>query len=407
MDQPGNAGEKQLFGDPKSTMMRTILSVYVLFFSLCSHAGFAQQAVTFKNFASFKQIVKGIDFYASNRQQIAPYEKRAAETIARLETLLGTDLPRGAIFVCSTLAQKDSIYEPKVLRAGYGWTLTAITPEVRIEEMLSRIKSQLGGEIPAEIKSRINNRPPEMLAEAQKQMVDSTIQQIAHAVVWALLDKESQFRSSRLDDMGKSPLPDWLDIGIASYASGREANLEFLKEHMDQTFPLEDVLAMSRPFVASSIDQGSGGGFSGRSGGTSRFGGSNGGGFGGFSGGQGMPPSFGGGGGGFSGGQGMSDFGSRSSGGFGGRGTGQRGNSQRILPKDEQDRMLFDSQASTFFSYLLEKVGLEKVKLLIKQAEEGKESREFVTQSDVLGTDLGQIESDWAAWVQALSPPKS
>jgi uncharacterized membrane protein YgcG len=388
-------------------MIRTVLSALVLIFTLGNVRAFAQETATFKNFAAFRQLVKGIDFYASNRQAVAAYEKPAAETMTRLEALLGTNLPKGAIFVCSTLEQKDSIYEPKVLKSGYGWTLTAITPEVRIQEMLARIKSQFDGEIPAEIKARINNRPPEMMAEAEKQMVSTINQQIAHAVLWSLLDSESQFRSSRLDDMGKSPLPDWLDMGIASYASGTEANLEFLKEHMDQTFPLEDVLAMARPFVASSGDQGMGGGFSGRGGGGMfRSGGSEGGGFGG---GQGMPPNFRGGeGGGFGGGQGMPpNFGSRGSGGFNGGGRGQRGGSQRTLPKDEQDRMLFDGQASTFFSYMLEKVGLERMKVLIQQVREGKDSREFITQADVLGTDIGQIESDWAKWVQALQVPKS
>jgi hypothetical protein len=190
---------------------------------------------------------------------------------------------------------------------------------------------------------------------------------------------------------------------------------------MDQTFPLEDVIAMSRPFVASSVDQGTDGGSFGRGGNRmSRSGGNNGGesgggqgmpGFGegnsgGFGGGQGMP-SFGrGNSGGFGGGQGMPGFGSRGSGGRSG-GMGQRGGSQRILPKDEQDRILFDTQSSTFFSYMLEKVGLEKMKLMIKQVEEGKESREFITQVDVLGSDFGQIESNWASWVQALSLPKS
>jgi hypothetical protein len=402
-------------------MIKTILSAFVLILTLTNARAYAQQAVSFRHFASFKEVVKGIDFYASSRKAVTPYEKPAAETMARLKDLLDTELPKGAIFICSTLEQKDSVYEPKVLKLGYGWTLTAITPEVRMEEMLSRIKSQFGGEIPAEIKARINNRPQEMMAEAEKQMIDSITQQIPHAVLWALLDKDSQFRSSRLDDMGKSPLPDWLDIGIASYASGREGNLEFLKGHMDQTFPLEDVIAMSRPFVASSVDQSTGGGSFGRGGNRmSRSGGNNGGesgggqgmpGFGegnsgGFGGGQGMP-SFGrGNSGGFGGGQGMPGFGSRGSGGRSG-GMGQRGGSQRILPKDEQDRILFDTQSSTFFSYMLEKVGLEKMKLMIKQVEEGKESREFITQVDVLGPDFGQIESNWASWVQALSLPKS
>ena len=51
--------------------------------------------------------------------------------------------------------------------------------------------------------------------------------------------------------MGKSPLPDWLDIGIASYVERSQyAPSPTCKQNMDQTFPLEDVLSMARPFAA-------------------------------------------------------------------------------------------------------------------------------------------------------------
>ena len=104
--------------------------------------------------------------------------------------------------------------------------------------MLARMKSQMGGEIPAEILDRMKNRPPEMMAECRKADGSSTVtQQIAYAVIQSMLDKDLQYRSSRLDDMGKSPLPDWLDIGIASYASGSNPNVSFLQQNMDQTFP--------------------------------------------------------------------------------------------------------------------------------------------------------------------------
>ena len=69
--------------------------------------------------------------------------------------------------------------------------------------------------------------------------------------------------------------------------------------------------------------------------------------------------------------------------------------------------MLFDGQASTFFAYLIDKVGLERVKQLVKQAVEGKESREFVTQPDVLGPDFTKIEEGWAGWVKNLKAPQS
>lgn len=381
-------------------MIRPIITAFLFFAVLGINSAQAQQTVQFKRFASFKQVVAGIDFYASSRQTIAPYEKPAAEAIARLKALLGTELPKGAIFICSTLEQKDSIYEPMILKRGYAWTLALNTPDVRVQEMMARVKSQMGGQVPAELLERFKNRQPEMLADAEKQMATTMAQQISYAVLQTLLDKELRYRSSRLDDMGKSPLPDWLDIGIASYASDTTYNLSYLQEHMDQTFPMEDLIAMSRPFVASSYsDQGRSGGGGGDRGGMTRMGGVEGEG-GGFP--QGMPQGMQQGG--FSG-RGMNG-GGFGGGGFGGNG-GQRGGGQRNIPKDEQDRMLFDGQASTFFAYLIDKAGIEKVKQLVKQAVEGKESRAFVTQMDVLGPDFSKIEEAWAGWVKNLKAPQS
>jgi hypothetical protein len=385
-------------------MIRSIIAALFFFSTLGIEPAQAQQAVTFKRFVSFKQIVPGIDFYASSRQIIAPYEKPAAAAMDRLKVLFGAELPKGAIFICSTLEQKDSIYEPMVLKQGYSWMLAANTPDVRIQEMMARMKSQMGGQVPAEVLDRIKNRPPEMLAEAEKQTVTTVIQQVAYAVMQTLLNKDLRYRSNRLDDMSKIPLQDWLDIGIAAYVSDAPFNVAYLQQNFDQTFPMEDVIAMSRPFVASSTsDQnrgnGSGGGGMNRMGG-GEAGGQGGGGFpqgmpqGAPSGvGQGMPQ------GGFSG-RGMGG-----SGGFGGN--GGRGGAQRTIPKDEQDRMLFDGQASTFFAYMIDKVGIEKVKQLVKYAVEGKESREFILQADVLGPDFSKIEENWAAWVKTLKAPQT
>ncbi len=90
-------------------------------------------------------------------------------------------------------------------------------------------------------------------------------------------------------------------------------------------------------------------------------------------------------------------------GGFGGEGgqRGQRGGQQRQMSKDEQDRTIFDGQAITLFSFLLEKIGIDKVKELIKQAQEGKETREYLSRPDVLGSDFEKIEEAWTAWVKA------
>lgn len=395
-------------------MVRPIIAVVCLIVTFGNGFARAEQPVAFKHFASFKGIVPDVDFYASNRQALAAYEKPIGETIARLKSLFGTNLPKGAIFICSTLEQKDAVYEPKVLKSGYSWSLTAVGPEVRSQEMLARIKGQMGGQVPAEILDRMRKMQPEMMASQEKQMVTTITQQIAYAVLQTMLDKDLQYRSSRLDDMGKSPLPDWLDIGIASYASGSNSALSYLQQNMEQSFPLEDILSMARPFVASSSGQNGNGD---RGGGMGRFnrGGGEGGGMpGGGMPGGGMPgggmPDGGMPGGGMSGGgqgslgaRGMGGFGGGGTGGFGGSGGqgGQRNGGQRMMPKDEQDRMLFDGQSSTFFSYMIDKVGIEKVRELIKQVQEGKESREYVSKADVFGPDFEKIEEDWAAWVKA------
>ena len=245
---------------------RPIIAVFILAAAFSFNLADAQQTASFKSFTAFKNVVPDIDFYASSRQTIAPYEKPAGETIAKLKQLFGPNLPKGAIFICSTQVQKDAVYEPKVLRSGYSWSLVAETPEVRAQAMLARIKSQMGGDVPAEIRDRMQRMQPEMMANAGRQ-VSSITQQIAHAVIQTLLDKDIQYRSSRLDDMSKSSLPDWLDIGIATYASGANNSLSYLSQNMDQTFPIEDVLSMARPFVASTSGQNGGGDRQGRSGG--------------------------------------------------------------------------------------------------------------------------------------------
>jgi hypothetical protein len=390
-------------------MIRLIFAVLVFVATLGANFSYAQQAVQFKNFVTFKQLVPGIDFFASNRQAVAPYEKPAAEVMTRLRSLFKDDLPKGAIFICSKLSQKDAIYEPVVLKKGYGWTLTAVTSEVRMQEVMERMKAQMaqmGGNIPAEIRQRLQNRPPtEMMANTEKQMVTSMAQNIAYAVLQSMLSEGIQFRSSRVDDMGKSPLPDWLDIGIAAYASGSKSSLMFLQQNMEQTFSLEDILSMSRPFVASSSDQGGGGG-------RNRGGDSEGG--------QGMPRMSGGGGfpgGGFPGGGfpsggfpgGGTAQGTARTGGGSGRngfpgGGGSSNGMQRNLPKDEQDRMLFDGQSSTLFAYLIEKAGIDKVRELVQYVREGKESRDFITKPEVLGPDFEKIEGDWTAWVKSQKP---
>ncbi len=389
-------------------MARPILTAIFLILFLFPYAIQAQQPDQYKSFNRFSGAVPGIDFFASKRQSVSPYEQPAAETVRKLQTLLGEELPKGAIFVCSSLEQKDSIYEPIILKMGYKWVLTVETPEVAAEEMMARIKSRMGDDIPAEIMDRFKSRQPDMMTSAEGRLVDETTRRIAYAILQTSFAKNLRYRSSRLNDMGKSPLPDWLDIGIGAYVTGNDPNLNYLQENMEQTFPLEDILTMSRPFVASTFLQtqnsNGGGGMSGSRGGRSGMDGGQGfpsggfggmpqggfpqGGFGGMPSSDGPPAGFGGGGQGFPGGSG-----------------GSRGGMQRTIPKDEQDQMIFDGQSSTFFTFLLEKVGIEKVRELIRAINnEDVEARDFIARPDMLGDDYGKIEEEWIEWVGKLKP---
>lgn len=348
-------------------------------------SGLAQETVQFKGFNEFKEVVRGVDFFAAERRLVTPFEKPLSETRQRLETLLGPELPRGAVFVCSSLQQKDNVYEPRVLRMGYGWILIALTAEARTQEMIERVKSQMGGEVPAEILDRLKNRTPEMKATQEAGMVRTASQEMGYGVLQALFAPDRPFRTSRADDVGRTVLPDWLDIGIASYAAGGSANIAFLQQHLEESFPLEDVLGMSRPFVAPSTGGGGGGG--GGGGMVIRMGG--------------QPAD---------GAAAARPAGSAPQGGAPaannsqGSGGGGRGSSSRVIPKDQQDRMLFDGQSATFFTYLLERVGAEKVKGLIESCRGGTDSGEIVTRPDVLGSDLEKIEGEWMAWVKAQKP---
>jgi hypothetical protein len=149
-------------------MLRFLLAALLVAVPLAAGPANAQ-VVDFKNFVSFRNLVPGVDFFASNRKNVSPYEKPAAEAIARMKELLGDDLPKGAVFICSSVQQRDSVYEPRVLRSGYRWSITVVTAEVRTQEVLERIKAQMGDNIPAEIRDRIRNQPPEMMADAEQQ----------------------------------------------------------------------------------------------------------------------------------------------------------------------------------------------------------------------------------------------
>ena len=72
------------------------------------------------------------------------------------------------------------------------------------------------------------------------------------------------------------------------------------------------------------------------------------------------------------------------------------------LPKDVQDRMMFDGQASSFFAYVIQKAGLEKAKEIVAAAREGKNPGDILSREDVLGKDPEKVEAGWREWVKEL-----
>ena len=349
------------------------------------------QTVSFKNFTSFQNIVPGVDFFASNRQTISPYEEASTTAIERLKNLLGDDLPKGAIFICSNQAQLDSLYEPVVMRQGYSWVLISSTPEVRMQTMLEQAKAQLGDNIPEEIRQRMNSMSREVGAVDQ-QTVTNMARNIAFAVLHVMMNRSDeyfQFRASRVEDVGKSPLQDWLDVSIGAYASGDKSSIRYLQENLDMMFPIEDVLFMARPYVSATASTGGGG----QGGGMPKMQGGEGGG---------MPKMQGGGPGGEGGGRGGAQ----------GQGapkakTAGGAPQQRVLSKAEQDRLLFDGQAISFFDFFMEKFGIEKIRELIQFASEKNESWEYVVRPDRLGRDFSKIEPEWTEWLMKQSIPDS
>ncbi|MFH1573423.1 MAG: hypothetical protein ABIG68_05535 [Acidobacteriota bacterium] len=327
------------------------------------------QVSPFKNFSQFSGGVPGLDFFASSAQQVAPFEKPMLEARKKLADLLGTEPPKGAVFICSTLEQKDAVYEPRAIKLGYSWVLLVLTAEARQQEMMARMKAQMGGEIPPEVLERMRNRPAGGRGGEETGMARVAIRQMAYAVVQAMFAPDKAFRVSRLEDMARSPLADWVDIGIAGYVAGAP-NVDFLQQRIEEAFPLDDILGMSRPYVAPAEGGSSGGG----GGLVIRM--------------EGAPG------------------GSAQSGAQPGSGGAGRGGPPRQLPKDVQDRMMFDAQASTFFTFLCERAGLQKARDLIQLSREGKETKPFITRTDVLGADFDKIEADWVAWVKSQQPER-
>jgi hypothetical protein len=361
--------------------MRPILIVSLAFW-LVPADGWTQADSFAQNFRSFKDIVPGVDLYAASREQVTPFQKPLAEARQRLGTFLGAELAPGAVVVCSTLAQKDTVSEARLLRMGYRWALIQLTLEATNQEMLARIKAQQGGEVPERLLQRLQNPTPEMKQMANARLVSTTAQRAAYAILVTTLAPEKPFRTSRLEDVARSPLADWLDMGLVGHASGAPLNLRFLQDRIEEAFPIEDILGMSRPFVVPDENSSGGGGgmFVVRMGDGAASGA-----------------------GGASGAAGASRAqvqGSERGGGGGrdGGGGGRRG--PAVLPKDVQDRMMFDGQASSFFAFLVEKISVEKVKKLVQSGREGKDVREILTQPDMLGPDMEKSELAWIEWLK-------
>ncbi len=389
------------------------LTIVSFFLTLFAGLTLAQENPYLKNFKVFKEVAPGVDFYASQQSLIEPYVPAVSEARKKLANYLGADLARGAVFVCDKLTQKDAVYDTRTFKLGYKWYWIQLTPEAQREERQARMqaaaalaaasggeaatngqgggrgsRSGSGGQDQAGRQGARQNQAGQRGGTDQPgqrggaagqrgggpggQEARAAINlatQVGYATLMTTLAPEKPYRTSRIDDMGRSPLVDWLDIALVAYATGTSTNnLRFLQDRLEEAFPLDDVLIMNRPFVAQQDTGGGGGGMVGFSGG----------------------------------GAGVMAMGGGPTGG-GGRGGG--GGAGRVLPKDVQDRMLFDAQAATFFDYLVAKAGVEKVKEVVQKNIKGEEALTVV--QGFLGTDFDKVEKDWQDWVKAQKPAES
>lgn len=337
----------------------------LIFASADARAGFYPQDSFSKNFRTFREVAPGVTFFAGNPADVQPFVKPLSEARHRLGSFLGKELSPGAVVLCTSLAQRDSVNEARILKMGHKWVLIQLTAEASRQQMLAQIRAQAAGQIPPRMLERLQNQTPEMKKTADRRLISSTVQRYAAAALMATLAPDKPFRSSRIEDAGRSPLSDWLDVGLAAYAAANSnANLRFLQERLEESFPLEDVLAMSRPFAAPAAG-----------------------------------PSFGGG-----------DervvimlapgtaTGEMSSGAQGPGAARMAGGAG--MPKDLQDRICFDAQAATFFYYLVQQLGTVRVKEMVQWNLGGKEVREYLVRPEILGSDLEKIERDWHDWIR-------
>lgn len=330
--------------------------VLVLLVRLITPSVFAQENLFARYFNLYRQVVPGVDFLAEKREEVKPFEEPLRQARQRLQVFLGEDLPGGAIFVCSSAEQRDSVYEPRALRMGYRWVLMVLSPEIEVRQAMERIRARRGGNLPPEALERFRQRSSSM----EQQLVSKAAQDFAYAILMTTLAPEREFRTSRLDDMYRSPLADWLDVGLAAHAAGALGPQAFyLKQHMSESYPIEDILFMSRPVIVPS-----------------------------FVGGETGPPAPGA---------------APAPTGMGGPGEGRGRPSQpTAVPKDVQDRLMYDAQATTLFAYLLENLGVEKMKKVIGRNRGGEDVQMILEEPDFLGPDMESAEKGWLSWVEGM-----
>ena len=110
--------------------LKTAMILLPLFASL----GVAQENPFTKYFKVFKDVAPGVDFYATSQADIDAFVKPIAEARKTVAEFLNVELAPGAVFVCSTLTQKDAVYDVRAFKLGYKWYLVQLTSEAQREE---------------------------------------------------------------------------------------------------------------------------------------------------------------------------------------------------------------------------------------------------------------------------------
>ena len=143
----------------------------------------AQENLFSRNFTLFPGLVQGVDFFATSQNQVKAFEKPIADARQRLQQFLGDDLAPGAVFICSSVI--------------------TLTPDVGVQQSIQRMKSRMeDGQIPPEMLNRIRQRASGL----ESRMVETTALHLGYAILTTTLNPDKEFRTSRLEDMNRSPL---------------------------------------------------------------------------------------------------------------------------------------------------------------------------------------------------------